>query len=61
MKVSVKYSFRYFFSTHRYKLWIPYPGIGTHLEKGLVMNPEEWIELARKTDSGNLEELKSAK
>ena len=61
MKVSVKYSFRYFFSTHRYRLWIPYPGIGTHLEKGLVMNPEEWIELARKTDSGDLEQLKSAK
>jgi hypothetical protein len=51
MKVAVKYSFRYFFSFRRYKLWIPYPGIGTHLEQGMVMNPDEWIHLANKLDA----------
>ncbi|MBC7828790.1 MAG: glycosyltransferase family 2 protein [Chitinophagaceae bacterium] len=49
MKVAVKYSFRYFFSFSRYTLWIPYPGIGTHLEKGLVIDPQEWIDLAAGT------------
>lgn len=51
MKVAVKYSFRYFFTFKRYQLWIPYPGIGTHLEKDLVMHPEEWINLAADIDA----------
>jgi hypothetical protein len=51
MKVAVKYSFRYFFSFRRYKLWIPYPGVGTHLEKDLVLHPQEWIHLAGKIDA----------
>ena len=51
MKVAVKYSFRYFFSFKRYQLWIPYPGIGTHLEKGLVMYPDDWINLAAEIDA----------
>ena len=51
MKVAVKYSFRYFFTLKRYRLWIPYPGIGTHLEKGLVMDPDYWIDLATEIDA----------
>ena len=51
MKVAVKYSFKYFFSSRRYKLWLPYPGIGTHLEKGLVICPQDWIDLAAKIDA----------
>lgn len=60
MKVAVKYSFRYFFSLHRYKLWIPFPGIGTHLERGLVVCPEYWIDLAAKIDTVNkMNEIKN--
>lgn len=51
MKVAVKYSFRYFFSFRKYSLWIPYPGLGTHLETGLVTDTQDWIDLAHKIDA----------
>ncbi len=47
LKMAVKYSFCYFFSGKKYKLWIPYPAIGTHLEKGLVSPEVDWVELSK--------------
>lgn len=48
LKMAVKYSFRYFFNSKKYKIWIPYPAIGTHLEKELVSPDIDWIELSNK-------------
>jgi hypothetical protein len=45
LKVAVKYSFRYFFKGRRYRLWIPDPAIGTHLEKDLVSPGVDWLQL----------------
>jgi hypothetical protein len=46
MKVAVKYSFRYFFNRRRYRLWVPLPAIGTHLEKELVSPDTDWIKIS---------------
>lgn len=48
LKMAVKYSFRYFFSGKKYKLWIPYPAIGTHLEKDLVSPDIDWVGFSEK-------------
>lgn len=46
LKMSVKYSFRYFFRPRRYRLWVSWPGIGTHLETPTVMEAPKWIALS---------------
>ncbi len=51
MKMAVKYSWKYFFSTKKYSLWIPYPAIGTHLEKELVSPNVDWLAISDKINS----------
>lgn len=50
LKVAVKKSLWYYFTTKKYSLWVPVPAIGTHLEKGLESPGIDWIKIA-----GNLE------
>lgn len=51
MKMAIKYSLKYFFSFKKYSLWIPYPAIGTHLEKELVSPDVDWIAISDKINS----------
>lgn len=46
MKMAVKYSFRYFFFRRRYRLLVPVPAIGTHLEKDLVSPNIDWQKVS---------------
>lgn len=53
LKMAVKYSFRYFFSGKKYKLWIPYPAIGTHLEKDLESPDVDWVGLSEQINNAD--------
>lgn len=51
MKVAVKRSFLYFFLPRRYSLYVPFPAIGTHLEKGCESPGADWVKLAGEIDN----------
>ncbi|WP_276482222.1 hypothetical protein [Paraflavitalea pollutisoli] len=51
LKMAVKYSFKYFFGLQRYRLWVAWPGIGTHLETPTVMEAPKWIALGKQFSS----------
>jgi len=51
LKTGIKYSLQYFFSFQKFKLWIPYPGIGVHLEKEFIINKNEWLDVARQVET----------
>jgi hypothetical protein len=42
LKMAVKYGFKNFFHIKTYQLWVPEPGTGTHLEKGLLSPCIDW-------------------
>lgn len=46
LKMAVKYSFKFFFKTPKYNLWVPHPAIGTHLESGLESPGVNWIQIS---------------
>jgi hypothetical protein len=46
MKVGVKRSFRYFFNRKGYRLWVPHPGLATHLESGLESPGVDWQRIS---------------
>ena len=47
LKMAVKYSLQYFFTTRRYKLWVPFPAVCTHLEKGNESPGIDWIQISK--------------
>ena len=47
MKMAVKYSFIYFFTTRKYRLWMPYTAICTHLESGIESPGVDWISISK--------------
>ncbi|MGC4104643.1 hypothetical protein [Ferruginibacter sp.] len=47
LKMAVKYSFKYFFTLRKYQLWMPYPAICTHLEKGNESPGTNWIAVSQ--------------
>jgi hypothetical protein len=47
LKMAIKYSFKYFFTTKKYQLWMPYPAICTHLETGNESPGTDWIALSK--------------
>jgi hypothetical protein len=51
LKVAVKRSFKYFFTGKKYSLWVSYPAICTHLEKGLESPGIDWQQLAIQTEN----------
>jgi len=50
LKMSVKYSFNYYFTTRRYSLWMPYTAICTHLEKGSESPGTDWLAVAKRIE-----------
>lgn len=48
LKMAVKYSFRYFFSLRKYRLWMPHTAICTHLEKGNESPGVDWVSISNR-------------
>ena len=46
-----QYGWRYVLSLRRYSLYVPFPGIGTHLEADLVSPETDWLAVARQLDA----------
>jgi hypothetical protein len=46
LQTAFRKGLRFLFTSRKYKLWIPYPAIGTHIEKDFISPSVDWKEIA---------------